>query len=63
MMPRWDARQMEDTGYEDRPGRGRALNLDGGSSSAFCFERGRGQALVTLRSWKRVRNLLGIAPR
>jgi hypothetical protein len=41
----------------------RALNLDGGSSTGFFFERGEGFAPVVLRPWKRVRNLLGIAPR
>lgn len=41
----------------------RALNLDGGSSTGFFFERGKGEAPVTLHPLKRVRNLLGIAPR
>jgi hypothetical protein len=41
----------------------RALNLDGGSSTGFFFDRGAGKAPVVLSPWKRVRNLLGIAPR
>jgi uncharacterized protein YigE (DUF2233 family) len=41
----------------------RALNLDGGSSTGFFVERGAGQAPVTMHPLKRVRNLLGIAPR
>lgn len=41
----------------------RALNLDGGSSTGFFFERGEDQAPVTLHPLKRVRNLLGISPR
>lgn len=41
----------------------RALNLDGGSSTGFFFERGEGSAPVLMRPWKRVRNLLGVAPR
>lgn len=41
----------------------RALNLDGGSSSGFFFEPGAGEGPVVLAPWKRVRNLLGIAPR
>jgi uncharacterized protein YigE (DUF2233 family) len=41
----------------------RAINLDGGSSTGFFFDRGAGQAPVTLPPMKRVRNLLGIAPR
>ena len=41
----------------------RALNLDGGSSTGFFFDRGEGNAPVTLHPLKRVRNLLGIAPR
>lgn len=41
----------------------RALNLDGGSSTGFFFDRGEDQAPVHLRPWRRVRNLLGIAPR
>ncbi|MFE8032240.1 phosphodiester glycosidase family protein [Thiohalocapsa marina] len=41
----------------------RAINLDGGSSTGFFFDRGAGRAPVTLQPWKRVRNLLGICPR
>ena len=41
----------------------RALNLDGGSSTGFFFDQGEGRAPVALSPWKRVRNLLGIAPR
>jgi hypothetical protein len=41
----------------------RALNLDGGSSTGFFFDRGAGKSPVALSPWKRVRNLLGIAPR
>ncbi len=41
----------------------RALNLDGGSSTGFFFDRGAGKAPVALNPWKRVRNLLGITPR
>jgi len=41
----------------------RALNLDGGSSTGFFFERGPGMAPVLMRPAKRVRNLLGIVPR
>jgi len=41
----------------------RALNLDGGSSTGFFFERGQGHSAVALQPWKRVRNLLGIVPR
>ncbi|RKT47074.1 phosphodiester glycosidase family protein [Thiocapsa rosea] len=41
----------------------RAINLDGGSSSGFFFDRGADRAPVTLQPWKRVRNLLGICPR
>ena len=41
----------------------RALNLDGGSSTGFFFERGEGRSAVALQPWKRVRNLLGIVPR
>jgi hypothetical protein len=41
----------------------RAINLDGGSSTGFFFDRGAGQAPVTLPPAKRIRNLLGIAPR
>lgn len=41
----------------------RALNLDGGSSTAFFFDARDGMGSVTLPPWKRVRNLLGIVPR
>jgi hypothetical protein len=41
----------------------RAINLDGGSSTGFFFERGAGQPAITLAPWKRVRTLLGIVPR
>jgi hypothetical protein len=41
----------------------RAINLDGGSSTGFFFDRGVGKAPVTLQPWKRVRNLLGICTR
>ena len=41
----------------------RAINLDGGSSTGFFFDRGAGAAPVTLHPRKRVRNLLGITPR
>jgi hypothetical protein len=41
----------------------RAINLDGGSSTGFFFDRGAGEAPATLHPWKRVRNLLGITPR
>ncbi len=41
----------------------RAINLDGGSSTGFFFDRGAAQAPVTLQPWKRVRNLLGVCTR
>ncbi len=41
----------------------RALNLDGGSSTGFFFDRRGDTAPVSLSPWKRVRNLLGITPR
>jgi len=41
----------------------RAINLDGGSSTGFFFDRKAGDAPVVLHPWKRVRNLLGIRPR
>jgi hypothetical protein len=41
----------------------RALNLDGGSSTGFYFDRGAGYAPTTMTPWKRVRNLLGVVPR
>jgi hypothetical protein len=40
-----------------------AINLDGGSSTGFFFDRKGGDAPVALHPWKRVRNLLGIKPR
>jgi hypothetical protein len=40
-----------------------ALNLDGGTSTGFFFDRQDGEAPVSLSPWKRVRDLLGIAPR
>ena len=41
----------------------RAINLDGGASTGFYFDRGVGKEPVTLQPWKRVRNLLGICAR
>jgi hypothetical protein len=41
----------------------RAINLDGGSSSGFFFDRGPDAAPVQLQPWKRVRNLLGVKRR
>jgi len=41
----------------------RAINLDGGSSTGFYYERGPGVAPVVLQPAKRVRNLLGITLR
>jgi hypothetical protein len=41
----------------------RALNLDGGSSTGFFFDRGPDAAPVQMQPWKRVRNLLGVKPR
>ena len=41
----------------------RAINLDGGSSTGFYFDRGAGNSPATISPWKRVRNLLGITPR
>ena len=41
----------------------RALNLDGGSSSAFFFARPSGGSPLLLKPWKGVRNLLCVAPR
>ncbi|WPL17033.1 Exopolysaccharide biosynthesis protein related to N-acetylglucosamine-1-phosphodiester alpha-N-acetylglucosaminidase [Thiorhodovibrio winogradskyi] len=41
----------------------RAINLDGGSSTGFFFERGSGQGAVVVHPLKPVRNLLGICPR
>ncbi len=41
----------------------RAINLDGGSSTGFFFDRGAGGSPVAISPGKRVRNLLGIVPR
>ena len=41
----------------------RAINLDGGSSTGFYFDRGAGNSPATVTNGKRVRNLLGVAPR
>jgi hypothetical protein len=41
----------------------RAINLDGGTSSGFFFDRGPDAPRVLLRPGKRVRNLLGIIRR
>ncbi|MFT5465798.1 MAG: hypothetical protein ACI8UO_000894 [Verrucomicrobiales bacterium] len=42
----------------------RALNLDGGTSCGFYVDRNEADgADIALAPWKRVRNLLGIAPR
>jgi hypothetical protein len=41
----------------------RAINLDGGSSTGFYYDRGPGVAPVVLQPAKRVRNLLGITLR
>jgi hypothetical protein len=41
----------------------RAINLDGGSSTGFYFDRGAGNSPATISPWKRVRNLIGITPR
>jgi hypothetical protein len=41
----------------------RAINLDGGSSTGFFFDRGPDAAAVSLEPWKRVRNLVGIKAR
>lgn len=41
----------------------RAINLDGGSSTGFFFDRGPEKPVVVLEPIKRVRNLLGIRPR
>jgi uncharacterized protein YigE (DUF2233 family) len=40
-----------------------AINLDGGSSTGFFYDRKAGKAPVALHPWNRVRNLLGIKPR
>jgi len=41
----------------------RAINLDGGSSTGFFFDRGPEAAPVQMQPWKRVRNLLGVKRR
>jgi len=41
----------------------RALNLDGGSSAGFYFDRGAGRKDFVVNPYKRVRNFLGIVPR
>lgn len=42
----------------------RALNLDGGTSCGFYFDRNEADGEdIALVPWKRVRNLLGVAPR
>lgn len=41
----------------------RALNLDGGSSTAMYFDRGAGEKDFVVRPLKRVRSYLGIVPR
>ncbi len=41
----------------------RAINLDGGSSSGFFFDRGPDVEPVVMRPWKPVRNLIGLTPR
>ena len=41
----------------------RAINLDGGSSSGFFFDRGSGVEPVVMRPWKPLRNLIGLIPR
>ena len=41
----------------------RAINLDGGSSSGFFFDRGIGAEPVVMRPWKPVRNLIGLRVR
>lgn len=41
----------------------RAINLDGGSSTGFFFDRMPGQEFVVVQPLKPVRNLLGILPR
>jgi len=38
----------------------RAINLDGGSSTGFFFDREPKAAPVQMQPWKRVRNLLGV---
>jgi len=41
----------------------RALNLDGGTSSGFFYDRGRDYVNIHVEPFKRVRNFLGISPR
>jgi hypothetical protein len=41
----------------------RAINLDGGSSSGFFFDRGPGVEPIVMRPWKPVRHLIGLRPR
>lgn len=41
----------------------RAINLDGGSSTGFFFDRGPDAPPVVLKPWKRVRNLVCVAKR
>lgn len=41
----------------------RAINLDGGSSSAFYFDRPGQEADVVISNWKRVSNVLGVVPK
>ena len=41
----------------------RAINLDGGSSTGFFFDRGPEAEPVQMQPWKRVRNLLGVKQR
>lgn len=41
----------------------RAINLDGGSSSAFYFDRPGQEPDVSMSNWKRVRTVLGIVPK
>lgn len=41
----------------------RAINLDGGSSTGFFFDRGAGTAPVRIEPRRRVRNLLGVTRR
>jgi len=40
----------------------RAINLDGGSSSAFFFDRPEPKSDITVVNWKRIRTLLGVTP-
>lgn len=41
----------------------RAINLDGGTSSAFYFDRPGQEADVSVSNWKRIRNVVGLAPK